>query len=132
MLRLTILNSLSYLFKPKNENLYTNLKLHFSHDYSHKPIYKKSCQNNEDCNINEICLSGYCSGLNRKYNLHGIFIDNEYKNILENPHPLYFYNIDNTIPLFKDKLFFNGNILQNHEIQEHELKTDSEYDYDYE
>ena len=73
MLRLCILNSIMPKIQSPPENLVSKKRNWFSDGYRVSAPGTSTCRSDTDCEINEICQSGYCSGLKRPFGTFGIF-----------------------------------------------------------
>ena len=82
MLRLCVLNSVSPKLRPATEGLNANTRNWFSDGYRTSVPDTNICRQDSDCEGSEICQSGYCAGIHRKYSTHGLYYGNEYKNLI--------------------------------------------------
>ena len=82
MIKLTLLNSVAPKLRPKAESLDAHVRKWYSDGYRTGAPGTNTCREDTDCNIGEICQSGYCAGLHRSYGTHGMFYGNEYKDLV--------------------------------------------------
>jgi hypothetical protein len=90
-LKLVLLNSIipKITMENRTEQLNTHIHNWFSHGYRYSVPRESTCSSDSDCNPDELCRGGYCAGLHRKYDIHGIFYGDEYNDMVgEKNNPL--------------------------------------------
>ena len=139
MLRLTVLNSIAPKLQPKTEPLDAHTRNWFSDGYRVSAPGTNVCREDSDCEGSEICQSGYCAGIHRKYSTHGLYYGNEYKNLaaIESNALSYLEHGDHYRPHdFFYNYAFGGdvgvNVISDSKNDKHRRVTDSiDYDYTY-
>ena len=87
MLRLCVLNSVAPKLRPTTEGLDSRRRHWFSDGYRTSTPGTTTCRETTDCERNEICQSGYCTGIKRIYGTHGLYYGNEYRDMLAKDTP---------------------------------------------
>jgi len=127
MLQLTLLNSIAPKLRlNRSEPLDARYISWFTDGYRASAPGTNVCRQNTDCEVDEICQGGYCTGLNRIAQLHGLYYGDLHTNLLTDHHPLSHllyshHNFNDATQLFhQPDDFVRG------------YSHDYEYDYDYE
>ena len=134
--KMVVLNSIAPKLRPKREPIDAHIRSWYTDGYRAGAPGTNTCREDTDCEPGEICQSGYCAGLHRKYNVHGLLYGNEYIDMLSEPtHTLGYLQYSE---LYRPHDFFydyafgdhHGNIKVN-QPQDVELEKTTDYDYSY-
>ena len=134
MYKLVVLNNIAPKLRSKRESIDAHIRNWYTSGYRTGAPGTNTCRGDTDCEPGEICQSGYCAGLHRKYDTHGLFYGAEYADLLSDQNSIgYLQHGDFYRPhdFFYDYSFgdlHHGNIKIN---QPHSVGLEKTTDYDY-
>lgn len=128
MLQLALLNSIAPKLRfIRFEGLDAHIRNWFTDGYRASMPGTAMCKTNTDCEADEICQSGYCTGLQRKTNVQGIYYGEDERNLLQSTTPYSQLQLQTNEFRFNE----NGSPFSHPPIQTHAYKRDYEYDHDF-
>jgi len=125
LLPVVVLNSIIPKF---NEPFTGRIRNWYSDGYQSGAPGTNMCVSDSDCQGGLVCLSGYCAGIPLRYNKHGMFIGEEYRNFASNPNPLNFIDWNPSGIMFSSA---DGRIRVELDDEHARHKDYKNYTYDY-
>ena len=129
MLQLTLLNSIAPKLRfEKTEGLSAKIRNWFSDGYRVSVPGTATCRSTSECEKDEICQSGYCTGLGHRYSTFGEYYGDEHSAIIQQYNSTSFQPISNGY-----NIDYISHLTKSFQPDPDNLYTHNyEHDYDYE
>jgi len=98
----------------------------YSRGVRHYLPHQRFCNDDSDCSSGDVCANGFCKGIHRRFDTHGLYYSDMYKHLIKSNDPLAHINY---IKLG------DGRLRKNHPHTVYDLIQPTHnynYDYDYE